>query len=252
MKAIIVANWKMNPPNFVSAKRLFGATKNAAARARGVAVVVAPPAIFLRELRANYRSKKIAFAVQNAYVEEKGAFTGEISLVQAHDAGASYVIVGHAERRAMGETSDDTRYKVATALSLKMTPILCVGEKERGRDGGYFDVIKEQLRIGLADVPENKIAKVIIAYEPVWAIGASEAMSPQEMHTMAVFIRKTIVEMRGKGGMSLKILYGGAIDESNAVAMLKEGDVDGLLIGRASAEAKKSTALIQTIAKAYV
>jgi len=247
MKAILVANWKMNPTSVREAKLLFETTRKAAERASNVHVIVCPPAIFLRDLSARYKGKKMSFGVQNAYFEAIGAFTGEISLAQAKDGKASYAIIGHAERRAFGETNDDTRAKVKAALSLKMTPILCVGEKTRSGSGEHFNLIKEQLRTGLADVTVGNLAKVLIAYEPVWAIGASAAMSPRDMHEMAIFIRKTIVESLGEKGRMMKILYGGSIDAQNAADMMHNGDVQGLLVGRASADSEKVAALIKAI-----
>lgn len=247
MKSLVVGNWKMNPATFPVAKKLFEATKKALDKAPHVSLVVAPPALFFRELRAGYKGKRIAFAAQNARAEAGGAFTGEVSLAQYKDAGAGYGIVGHAERRAMGETNEDTRKKVAAALIQKIIPILCVGETVRTANGEYFSVVKEQLRTGLADVIPSKLPSVIIAYEPVWTIGADRAMSPRDMHEMAIFIRKTIVELKGEPGMNIKILYGGSIDETSAGQMLREGDVHGLLVGRASEEGSRLTALLQAI-----
>ncbi len=247
---MIVANWKMNPPTFREAKALLEATKKAADVGKSISIVVAPPAIYLRDLRASYRGKRLAFAAQNAHYEKSGAYTGETSLVQLKDAGVGYVIVGHAERRAMGETDDDTRKKVAASLALSITPVLCVGELKRGSDGEHLSFVKEQLRAGFADVPVAKIARVIVAYEPVWAIGATTPMGPRDMHETAIFIRKTIVELYGKVGMSVKILYGGSIDEVSAPAMLQQGDVDGLLAGRASAEGKRMLALVRAMQNA--
>ncbi|HVM73947.1 MAG TPA: triose-phosphate isomerase family protein [Candidatus Paceibacterota bacterium] len=247
MKSLLIANWKMNPVSFKEAKHLLENTKKAADIAKSVSIVVAPPSIFLRELRGSYRGKKLSFAIQHAYFESTGSFTGEVSMAQAKDAGATYAIIGHAERRAMGETNDDTRRKVASALSLGLCPILCVGELKRTQDGEHFAFIKEQLKVGFADVPQTKIARMIIAYEPVWAIGASAAMDPRDMHEMAIFIRKMLVELYGEKGMVVCILYGGSIDETNAVEMLTRGDVSGLLVGRASADAAKLTALVRSI-----
>ena len=172
---------------------------------------------------------------------------GEISLAQARDAGASYVIVGHAERRDMGETNDDTRKKVAAAFALKMTPILCVGERERTASGEHFNLVKEQLRAGCADVAPAQVGRVIVTYEPLWTIGGSKTMSPRDMHEMAIFIRKSVVDLKGESGMSIKILYGGSVDETNAGVMLRRGDVHGLLVGRASEDAAKFSALLQAI-----
>lgn len=250
MKSLLVANWKMNPPAFKDAKKLLEATIKAANGAKNVSIVVAPPTIYLRDLRSGYRGKKLAFGVQNAHAEASGSFTGEISLMQAKDSGASYVIIGHAERRAMGETNDDTKKKVAAALALSLVPILCVGEKERGHEGDHLAFIKEQLRAGFAEVPTPKISRIIVAYEPVWAIGADTAMNPREMHEMAIYIRKTLVETCGEKAMSVKILYGGSIDEGNAAAMLQQGDISGLLVGRASADIAKLTGLVRTIRNA--
>ena len=246
MKSIVVANWKMNPPTFRAAKKLLEVTKKSAERS-GALIVVAPPAIFLRELRQLYRGKRLAYAVQNAHFEGSGAYTGEISLQQAHDAGASYVVIGHAERRAMGESEDDTRKKVAAALARSMTPILCVGEKSRSASGEYFGVVKQQLRAGFTNVPAGKVARVIVAYEPIWAIGAEAAMSPRDMHEMSIFMRKTIVEMHGEPGHRVIILYGGSIDEKNAGEMLRLGDVRGLLVGRASADPVRVSALLRSL-----
>lgn len=247
MKSLLIANWKMNPPSFKEAKKLLEAAKKAADNAKNVTIIIAPPAIYLRELRGAYKGKKLSFAVQNAHAEAAGSFTGEISMMQAKDAGASYVIVGHAERRAMGESNDDTRQKVAAAVALSLSPILCVGETLRTQDGEHFNLIKEQLKAGFADVLVAKIPRVTIAYEPVWAIGATVAMSPRDMHEMAIFIRKTIVGLYGEKGMAVKILYGGSIDDTNAAAMLKDGDVAGLLVGRASADPEKLSALVKAI-----
>ena len=250
MKALIIANWKMNPRTFAEAKKLFEATKKIADKARGITLVVAPPVAFLREIRASYRGKKIVFGAQNTHNELYGSYTGETSTPQVMDAGASWVLIGHAERRDMGETDMDIQKKVATALAVKMTPVLCVGEKTRSISGGeHFEYIKEQLRVGFKNVPTSKLGKVVIAYEPVWAIGADEAMNPHDMHEMAIFIRKTLFEIYGKPGMSAKILYGGSVDEKNAPVMLRDGDVDGLLVGRASVDAKQFTLLVQAIDK---
>ena len=241
----------MHPATSAEAKALFDATKKIAEKSKQVSIVVAPPSLYVYDLAHAYKGKRIAFAIQSARAEKVGAFTGTISLAQARDAGASYAIIGHAERRAVGETNDDTRTQVATALALKMTPILCVGELVREESGEHFSFIKEQLRMGFADVSATKIATVVIAYEPEWAVGALEAMTPRGMHEMAIFIRKTMVGIYGKQGMKAVILYGGAINETNAEAMLRDGDVDGLLVGRASSDAKEIAMVIEPIHTAY-
>ncbi len=246
-KTIIVANWKMNPRTCREAKRLFEATKRAAEKAKHSSVIVAPPAIFLRELSGAYRGSRLAFAVQNGHFKALGAHTGETSLAQAKDARARYSIIGHAERRAEGETDDDVGKKVAATLALKMTPILCVGESARTEGGEQFDVVREQLRAGLADVSASALGRVLLVYEPLWTIGTKTTMAPSEMHQMAIFMRKCVVETHGGGGRSLKILYGGSVDEKNAGVMLRNGDVRGFLVGRASVNAVEFSKLLQAI-----
>lgn len=250
MKALVVANWKMNPATFREAKTLFEATKKAIEKSKGVSLVIAPPAIFLRELARLSHSRRILFALQNVHDQAGGAFTGEISMAEGKDAKISYCLIGHAERRAMGETNDDCRRKVAAALANKVTPILCIGETTRNNSGEHFQLIKDQLTIALMDVPPQKVGQVVIAYEPVWAIGALQAMPPRDMHEMTIFIRKSIVETHGKDGMNMKILYGGSVDDTNALAMLCEGEVAGFLVGRASLESAKFSALTSSLAAA--
>ncbi|MEK7106910.1 MAG: triose-phosphate isomerase [Patescibacteria group bacterium] len=246
-KTIVVANWKMKPSSFRDAKKLFDATKKVAEKCPKASLIVAPPSLYLRELASNYRGKRISFAVQNARAEASGAFTGEISLAQAKDAGAAYALVGHSERRAMGETNEDTGKKVFAALAQKIMPILCIGERERVSGGEHFSIVAEQLRAGLADVAPAKISKVIIAYEPVWAIGGETTMSPRDMHSMSIFIRKTIVGIYGDIGHSTKILYGASVGEKNVLAMLREGNVRGFIVGHVSTDPERFAALLKVI-----
>ncbi len=248
MKSMVVANWKMSPETMREAKALFEATRKAAESAKDVSVLVAPPAIFLRDLASAYKGRRIVFAAQNGHFEKNGAHTGEISMPQIKDAKASAIIIGHAERRAAGETNAETRAKISMALSQKLQPIFCVGEHNRSAGGEHFLYVKEQLKTGLQDVTPANLGKIVIAYEPVWAIGASEAMSPRQMHEMAIFIRKSLVGSHSEKAIKTKILYGGSIDETNARDMLEGGDVQGLLVGRASTDVSKFAALIKSIA----
>ncbi len=250
MKTIVIANWKMNPATFREARKLFEATKKIADSAKSIAIVVAPPALYLRELRGAYMGARISFAAQNACFELGGAHTGGVSLAQIKDARVQYVLVGHAERRAAGETNEDTGKKVAAALAAGLVPIFCVGETKRSGSGEHFLFVKDQLRAGFASVPPAKASRVIVAYEPVWAIGSDAAMSPRDMHEMAIFIRKTVVEVCGESGHKVQILYGGAADETNAADMLRDGDVRGLLVGRASQDAGRFAALIRALGDA--
>ena len=247
MKSLIVANWKMNPATFREAKKLFEATKKAADKFPRASVIVAPPSIFLREFSSTYKGRKLSFAAQNAHYEHGGAHTGEISVLQVKDAKAHYLIVGHAERRASGETDDDVGKKVAAALTIGLSVILCVGERERSKAGEYFAFVRRQLLAALADAPAAKLSRIVIAYEPVWAIGAAQPMNPRDMHEMSIFIRKTLVEKFGDAGMKTKVLYGGSIDPTNAADMMRYGEVQGLLVGRASTDGAKFSELLGSV-----
>ncbi|HEY4522341.1 MAG TPA: triose-phosphate isomerase [Candidatus Paceibacterota bacterium] len=247
MNSIIVANWKMNPASASEAKKLFEATRRAGESVKNVSIVVAPPTIFLRELTKFYKGRTIAFAAQNGHSESAGAFTGDISMPQIKDAHAVYVIIGHSERRAAGETNETMGKKVVAALTAKIAPILCVGELKRTASGEYFRFIRDQLRAGLAEVPAGKITQCIVAYEPVWAIGGEEMLDPHDMHEMSIFIRKTIVEMHGERGMAVKVLYGGSVNETNAHRMLLDGNADGFLIGHVSVNPYRFAALLESL-----
>lgn len=247
MKALIVANWKMNPPSLKDAKALLAVTKRVAASLRDITLIVAPPAIYLQPLAARARTGRTAFAIQNAHAAEGGAHTGETSMQQAKDVKATYVIVGHAERRAAGENDATIKAKVAAAFSLGLTPILCIGEESRGAGAEHFAVVRDQLHAALDGLPTNKISKLVVAYEPVWAIGATKAMQPPQMHEMSIFIRKAVVEKFGEAGHGVKVLYGGSIDAANAARMLQDGDVRGLLVGRASTDANGFAELLRAV-----
>lgn len=241
-----MCNWKTNPATFAEAKKLFENTSRAANEQRSISVVVAPPALYVRDLARGYRGK-IAFAAQSARADDTGAYTGDISLAQYRDSRAMYALVGHAERRAKGETNEETSAQLQKALALGMLPILCVGERARTVDGAHFAFVKEQLRAAVVGLKPVQIKKCVVAYEPVWAIGAAKPMEPRDMHEMSIFIRKILVELLGTPAMDIKILYGGAVDVTTAPTMMKEGDVYGLLIGRASTDVRTIGPIIHTI-----
>lgn len=247
MKAIVIANWKTHPKSFAEAKKLFVATKKAADLSKSVSLIVAPPALFLRELARGYRGR-VSFCAQAGLPETVGAHTGEMSLAQFKDARCTYALVGHAERRAKGETDADVSAQLQQALALGMTAVLCVGERARSADGQHFAFVKEQLRSALAGVKPASIKRTLIAYEPVWAIGAGTPMSSHEMHEMSIFIRKTAVESLGTPAMDLRILYGGSIDEHTARPMVEDAQIQGLLVGHVSTDAAAFSALIRSFA----
>ncbi len=225
--------------------------KKAAARTKDVDTVIIPPAVYLAALGQIYATRSIQFGIQHIHREAAGGpHTGDISAAQAKDAGATHVLIGHAERRALGETDDDVRAKVAVALAVGLTPIICIGERERDQSGAYLEHIKLQLTTALADVKKTQAKHVVIAYEPVWAIGAKEPIRPEHMHEMTIFIRKMLWEMYAKAGRSVPVLYGGAIlSAPHAVAMAKESEVDGFLVGRMSVDTEQLPLVFSALAK---
>lgn len=247
MNTLVVANWKMNPATFREAKALFEGTRKIVESVKGITVVVAPPALYLRELKKGYKGKRIAFAAQHAHFETTGAYTGDVSLAQMQDSGASYVLIGHGERRKLGESNDDIRQKINGALNLKLTPILCVGERERVKEADHFHVVREQLRVGLGDVLPAKLKQIIVMYEPLWAVGSGNPVAPREMHEMSIFIKKMLVEQFGEGGLAMRILYGGSVDNTNARPMLDEAGVQGFVVGGASINYYKFKALLESL-----
>ena len=246
----LVLNWKMNPETLEQALDLFESIKKAAAKMSGK-TIVAPPALFLRSISEKYKGKFISFAIQNIHTEKTGAFTGEISAAQAKSVGCEFVLVGHFERRVIGEDDDDVRKKVSAALDSGLSPIICIGEKVRDpHSGEHLEYIKRQITNTLSEVTTLQAKKIIIAYEPVWAIGATEPMKAPQMHEMTIFIRKILWEKYDKLALKIPILYGGAIlDDVHATNMVKESEVNGFLLGRASIDSERLHVLISSLSK---
>ena len=151
------------------------------------------------------------------------------------DMGVSYVIVGHSERRKMGETDEIVSKKAVATISAGLCPIVCIGEAVHDADGAYLGALKDQLKNSLAGIPKSAASKLVIAYEPIWAIGAKEAMQPEQINETALFIKKTIADIFGRdAGLDLTVLYGGSVNWRNAGDIIKKGGVGGLLVGRES------------------
>ena len=239
-KKLIVANWKMNPTTekeaVVIAKKI---STNLKLVKNKNSVIICPPVIYLKSLRAI--SKSILLGAQTMSSELSGAHTGEISSSMIRSLGASYVILGHSEVRARGEENTVVAQKIALALKSKLIPILCVGEKVRDTSGTYLHEVREQLVASLVGITKNVLSSVVIAYEPVWAIGkdATRAPTVDEVREMTLFIKKTLAEIaKSKTILSTPVLYGGSVDENNALELSFAG-IDGLLVGRASLDPKK-------------
>src|SRR3989344_640141 len=244
-KKLIVANWKMNPNTLQEARKIFHAIKRQAERLIEVETVICPPFIFLQGLRQLSPTRRCVLGAQDVFWENSligdrvmsGAYTGEISPRMLRISGVRYVIVGHSERRAFCETDEIVSRKMHAALAEGIRPILCVGESERDKEGEYLHFIKKEIKNSLAGIPRKYLSQIVIAYEPIWAVGpkAERADTPDELFEMVILIRKIIGELFGRKIATMTpILYGGSVNETNAGEFLKKVGVAGLLVGRAS------------------
>mgnify|MGYP001558805951 FL=1 len=246
----IVGNWKMSPETMHEARALFLSVKKAARMSRA-RIIVCPPFPFLSLLAQDAKTGKVLLGAQNVSNETGIAHTGEVSGAMLSSLGVHYVIVGHSERRAQGETDAIVSAKVRAAIEEKITPIICVGERARDDHALYFDELSRQIKGSLAGLSRKDAEKIIIAYEPVWAIGeaATGSDTPEGTEEMALFVRKTLADMFGeKMAHTIPILYGGSVSEKNAKDFLARGGVQGLLVGRASQAAKSFSAIISLAA----
>ncbi len=249
-RKLVVANWKMNPLSLTEAKQI-GKSIRGHSRSFQSKVVICPPFVYLNELKSVIVKDKISLGGQDAFFESKGSFTGEISPEMLKNMGADHVIMGHSERRAMAETSEMVAKKVLAAFKAGLSVILCVGEKERDDHGHYLAFLKEQLSTSLKGVSKKYSAKLSIAYEPIWAIGKGhEAMTPHDVHQMSIFIRKHLIHIYNSvAAGEIKVIYGGSVDSTNAYAIVHEGEVDGLLVGRDSLNAKDFSIIVKEVDK---
>ncbi len=247
---LLVGNWKSNPGTAKEAETLFRFISKIK-KQKGVAQVICPPAVFL-PLGKKYKKTSFSFGAQDVGVFGVGAHTGDIAAEMLADARVTHVIVGHSERRALGETDELISKKVAECLSNKITPILCVGESTRDEAHLYLNFIREQLAASLISVPKSKISGIVIAYEPIWAIGAGAVReaTPEEFREMAIYIRKILSDVYGDAAAkAVRVIYGGSSDEKNAADFIIRGGAQGFLVGRVSIVPKRWEAMIHAIAK---
>jgi len=238
----------MNPETVEDAKRVFNGTRLAAKGLKNTDIIVCPPFPFLPVISKLSYPKNLFFGVQNIGSELKGAFTGEVSAAMVKSVGAEYSVVGHSERRAIGETNEIVRKKLQIALDADLVPILCIGEKERDKDGNYLAFIKNQIKECLFGLQKKHLVGINIAYEPIWAIGRSykEAMTPTDIHETVLFIKKVITELFGQDiAVGARILYGGSVEAENAGAIIQYGNINGFLVGHASLVPERFSAILK-------
>ena len=243
---LVAANWKMNK-TLSEAQALWAELAGFAASWQGqnVEVVVCPPSVVLAGLSA---VEGMALGAQNLHNEPSGAYTGEVSAAMLRSVGVSHVLVGHSERRQyFGEDAEFLAAKVQAALSEGLTPIFCCGEPLGVREAGGAEAwVKQQLQDSLFGLSAEDMAKVVIAYEPIWAIGTGKTASAEQAQAMHAFIRATVQAAYGEElAQGLRILYGGSCNAANAAELFGQSDIDGGLIGGASLRAESFMGIIQ-------
>jgi triosephosphate isomerase len=249
-KAFVAGNWKMNTDSDTGvalAKSIAsGCSQTAGHR---VSVAVCPPFVYLQSVAKALSSSSVAVGAQDVYIEDKGAFTGEISPVMLKDVGCTYALCGHSERRhVIGEKDELINKKVMATIAGGLLPILCVGELLSERDADKTEaVITGQLKNCLAGLSAEKVAAVTVAYEPVWAIGTGRTATPQQAQQVHQFVRELLSQMySAQLADEMRILYGGSVKPNNAAELMAEKDIDGLLVGGASLKADDFLAIIQS------
>jgi len=246
---LIVANWKAYVEDFGKAKKLFVASKKLARDSKNC-IVLAPPAPFLGALAFRNKSK-VTFAAQDVSFTTGGAETGEIPAQVYAAIGATFAVIGHSERRAAGDTDTIVATKLAHALTHGLTPILCVGEQERDGEGRYLASVREKLTSAIEPLTAKERSRIIVAYEPVWAISsnAGSAIKPDDLAEMVLYIRKVLAELLpGKSSAHSLVLYGGSVESNDVRALAAISGVDGFLVGHQSVDPIAFAAIVKQLA----
>ncbi|MCX7858092.1 MAG: triose-phosphate isomerase [Deltaproteobacteria bacterium] len=241
---MIAGNWKMNK-NIEESRKLAKDIVDFSKKVESGDIVIAPPFTALKEVYEVTRGSKVKLAAQNCHFEEKGAYTGEVSLPMLKDVGCTHVIIGHSERRKYFSESDNiVNKKIKATLKWEVAPILCVGETEEERDTGITEyVVGTQIKKALKGIEFSE--KLVIAYEPVWAIGTGKNATPQQAQEVHKFIRDVLRSIYGEKGGNLLILYGGSVTPDNIGDLISMEDVDGVLVGGASLKSDSFIAIIE-------
>lgn len=246
---LIVANWKAYIATEKAARELAIVVSGAKIK-KGSEVVLCPPFVFLSAVASIVnRKSSVKLGAQDVFWETQGAYTGEVTIEMLAKVGALFVIVGHSERRGyLGETDEMVNKKTQAALKAGLNVVLCVGEREREDQKSVPAIVAEQVQRGLAGVSSQLIKKVIIAYEPIWAIGTGIADTPDDALSAALYIRKTVTDMYGaKVVAGLKVLYGGSVNASNVASFVNQNGIDGVLVGKASTDKKEFLEILKKI-----
>ncbi|MBC6309023.1 triose-phosphate isomerase [Listeria sp. FSL L7-1582] len=248
-KPIIAGNWKMNK-TAAKAGQFAEDVKNKVPSKDVVDSVIAAPALFLKELVGLTEGTDLRIAAQNTYFEDEGAFTGEISPFAVADLGVSYVVIGHSERREyFHETDEDINKKAHAIFKHGMTPIICCGETLEQREAGQTNEwVSGQIRAALKGLTEAQVAKSVIAYEPIWAIGTGKSSTSKDANDTCAVVRQTVAEVVSKEAAdAVRIQYGGSVKPENIAEYMAQSDIDGALVGGASLEPASFLALLEAV-----
>ncbi|MFC7064082.1 triose-phosphate isomerase [Halobacillus seohaensis] len=246
-KQVIAGNWKMNKTH-TEAEDFIQATKNEVPSPDEVESVVCAPFPFLQKLVEETKGTSLEIAAQNMHFEENGAFTGEVSPVMLNELGVTYVVLGHSERREIfKETDEDINKKVHAAFNHNLTPIVCVGESLEQREADQtMDHVEAQVKKALDGLTDEQAAKVIIAYEPIWAIGTGRTATSEQANEVCTHIRRVVIDFYGSDvAEAVRIQYGGSVKPANVDELLSQSDIDGALVGGASLEAASFLKLVE-------
>lgn len=235
-KKVVAGNWKMNNDLSSTINLISGIKNGLAGKFINAKIIICPPFTSLETASTLLKGTEISLGAQNMYYEESGAFTGEISAKMLKSVGCEYVIIGHSERRTIFKECDETiNRKLKTALNNNLKPIFCIGETLAERESGVtFKVIQNQIEIGLKNISKEELENIIIAYEPVWAIGTGKNATPEQAQEVHKFIRDLIGKaFSSKVAENLTIQYGGSVKPENAKELMSQQDIDGALVGGA-------------------
>ncbi len=238
-RALIAGNWKMNT-TLDEAAELAASVADLTKGTEGVDIVLAPPSISLDRVAGIIKDTNVSLSAQNLYFEESGAFTGELSAKMLASVGCEYVIIGHSERRELfGETDEGVNKKIMAALREGLLPILCVGETLEEREAGRaLERVSSQVRVALSGLTNDEMARVAVAYEPIWAIGTGRTASPEDAEEIHGGIRGILEELYGKViSDKTRIIYGGSVKPDNVDSLMAMENIDGALVGGASLKA---------------
>jgi len=252
-KPFIAGNWKMYK-TIPEAVEMVKALKEASSEQIEAELVVIPPMTALSEVKKAIEGSQVKLGAQNMYWEDEGAFTGEVSAPMLKDAGCEYAVIGHSERRQyFGETDETVNKKIKAALAHNLIPIMCIGESLDEREKGKtIEKVEDQINAGLEGLGKDEISRLIIAYEPIWAIGTGLTATPSQAEEVHIFIREKLAEKYGNETASCAIiLYGGSVKPASTYELLKEKNINGALVGGASLEADSFIQIATEAIRAY-